>query len=50
MHGRRPPLLLRASGISPLDDTNLIGWTMEQSMKLTWVLAKNNTLIGAYSL
>ncbi len=41
---------LWASGSSPIDDTSLIDWTMEQSMKLTWVLAKNSALTGAYSL
>ncbi|EUB75902.1 hypothetical protein PMI27_002078 [Pseudomonas sp. GM41(2012)] len=43
------PAVLRASGSSPIDDTSLTDWTMEQSMKLTWVLAKNNALIGANS-
>jgi hypothetical protein len=41
--------LLRASGSFPIDDTSLTDWTMEQSMKLTRVLAKNNALIGANS-
>jgi hypothetical protein len=42
--------LLWASGSSLIDDLSLFDWTMEQSMKLTWVLAKSNALIGANSL
>lgn len=41
---------LWASGSSAIDDTSLIDWTMEQSMKLTWVWAKNSALTGANSL